>query len=111
MKSSGLSSELSSVARYTVFAPSDQAFSALPPGTLEELASDKELLRDTLMLHIADGKIVTEAMKDNRKITSLDGSEELCVNVVEEGEVCLLKGAVSTTFSVTLNTEKTYLYG
>lgn len=102
MKSSGLSSELNSITRYTVFAPSDQAFSALPPGTLEELAGDKELLRDTLMLHIAEGKIVAEAMKDNFKITSLDGSGELWVNVADEGEV------LSTIF--TLNSVKTYLY-
>ena len=102
MKSSGLSSELNSIARYTVFVPSDQAFSALPPGTLEELAGDKELLRDTLMLHIAEGKIVAEAMKDNFKITSLDSSGELWVNVVDEGEV------LSSIF--TLNSVKTYLY-
>ena len=89
-KASGLSSELDYGSRYTVFAPSDEAFSALPPETLDELENDKDLLRDTLKLHIATGKIVTEAMKDHSKISSLDGSEELWINVVDDGEVCYL---------------------
>lgn len=82
MKASGLSSELASDARYTVFAPSDQAFNALPPETLEE-----ETLRETLLLHLVSGKIVTESMEDNRMITTLDGSQELRINVADEGEV------------------------
>ena len=89
-KASGLSSELDSATRYTVFAPNDQALSAaLPSKTLEELANDKELLRDTLMMHISKGKIVAEAMADKSKITSLDGSGELWVNVINDGEVQL----------------------
>lgn len=87
MKTSGLSSELDSDARYTAFVPSDQAFSALPPDTLKELTNNKEVLRETLMLHLASGKIVTETMKDNRKIITLDGSQELRINVADDGEV------------------------
>jgi len=92
MKTSGLSSELNSTARYTIFIPSDQAFSALPPDTLKELEGDKELLRDTLLLHIASGKIVTEAMKDNSKIATLDGSGELRINIVDDGETIVAQG-------------------
>lgn len=91
-KASGLSSELDHGSRYTVFAPSDKAFSALPPETLDELENDKDLLRDTLKLHIATGKIVTEAMKDHSKISSLDGSEELWINVVDDGETIVVQG-------------------
>ena len=87
MKTSGLSSELDSDTLYTAFVPSDQAFSALPSETLEELANNKEVLRETLLLHLAAGKIVTETMKDNRKITTLDGSQELRINMAEDGEV------------------------
>ena len=87
MKASGLSSELDSDTRYTAFVPSDQAFSALPSETLDELANNKEILRETLLLHLAAGKIVTETMKDSRKIITLDGSHELRINVAEDGEV------------------------
>ena len=87
MKASGLASELDSDARYTAFVPSDEAFSTLPSETLEELANNKEVLRETLLLHLAAGKIVTETMKDNRKIITLDGSQELRINVAEDGEV------------------------
>ena len=87
MKTSGLSSELDSDTRYTAFVPSDQAFSALPSETLEELGNNKEILRETFLLHWSAGKIVTETMKDNRKITTLDGSQELRINVAEDGQV------------------------
>lgn len=83
-----LSSDLDSSTRYTVFAPNDQAFASLSPEALEELANDKELLRDTLMMHISKGKIVTEAMNDKDKITSLGGTEELWVNVIDNRRVC-----------------------
>lgn len=87
MNLSGFSSKLESVTRCTFFVPSDQAFAALPPEKLTELESDLELLRSTLMLHVAHGKIVTEAMKDNSKITTLDEVEQLRINVVDDGEV------------------------
>lgn len=87
MKISGLVSELQgSGERYTAFVPSNQAFSSLKPETLQELKSNKEILRETLLLHIASGKIVTEVMKDNQEITALDGSH-LRINVADEGQV------------------------
>ena len=90
MKTSGLSSELDPDARYTAFVPSDQAFSALPAETLKELFNNKKILRETLRLHLASGKIVTETMTDNRKITTLDGSQELRINVADDGKVIQL---------------------
>lgn len=87
MKISGLVSELQgSGERYTAFVPSNQAFSSLKPETLQELKSNKEILRETLLLHIASDKIVTEVMKDNQEITVLDGSH-LRINVADEGQV------------------------
>ena len=87
MKISGLVSELQgSGERYTAFVPSNQAFSSLKPETLQELKSNKEILRETLLLHIASDKIVTEVMKDNQEITALDGSH-LRINVADEGQV------------------------
>lgn len=87
MKISGLVSELQGTGeRYTAFVPSNQAFSSLKPETLQELKSNKEILRETLLLHIASGKIVTEVMKDNQEITALDGSH-LRINAADEGQV------------------------
>lgn len=90
MKTSGLSSELDPDARYTAFVPSDQAFSALPAESLKELSNNKDILRETLRLHLASGKIVTETMTDNRQITTLDGAQELRINVADDGEVIQL---------------------
>lgn len=92
MKASGMSSKMDSMTRCTFFVPSDQAFAALPPEKLKELENDLELLRSMLMLHIASGKIVTEAMIDNSKITSLDDSAQLRINVVDDGQTIVIQG-------------------
>jgi uncharacterized surface protein with fasciclin (FAS1) repeats len=42
---------------YTVFAPTDEAFSRLPPGTLDELFEDpKGNLAEALLYHVAPGE-------------------------------------------------------
>ena len=85
---SGLISELTSAdARYTVFVPSDQAFAALPPETLQQLSNDPEQLRLVLLRHVIPHKIVTEAMRDNMKLTTLDKLQTLRINIADEGEV------------------------
>lgn len=40
----------------TVFAPTDAAFAALPPGVLDSLVSDPEALADVLLYHVATGR-------------------------------------------------------
>jgi uncharacterized surface protein with fasciclin (FAS1) repeats len=42
---------------YTVFAPTDDAFAALPEGTLDGLLKDKEKLRSILLYHVVSGDV------------------------------------------------------
>ena len=53
----GLGDTLRSPGPYTVFAPSDEAFKAMPAKTLAELAKDKELLKSVLTYHVLPGKV------------------------------------------------------
>ncbi len=41
---------------YTVFAPTDAAFDALPAGTLDSILSDKDKLTELLLMHVVAGQ-------------------------------------------------------
>ena len=52
----GLADTLRGTGPFTVFAPSDEAFKAVPAKTMAELSADKELLRSVLSFHVLPGK-------------------------------------------------------
>jgi transforming growth factor-beta-induced protein len=56
----GLVETLSGEGPFTVFAPTDDAFAALPAGTLDELLKpeNKQKLTDILLYHVVSGKVV-----------------------------------------------------
>jgi uncharacterized surface protein with fasciclin (FAS1) repeats len=43
---------------FTVFAPTDEAFEALPEGALDALREDKDALTDVLLYHVVPGKVM-----------------------------------------------------
>src|SRR3970040_484549 len=43
---------------FTVFAPTDEAFAKLPPGTLDALLADKAKLTNVLTYHVVPGKVM-----------------------------------------------------
>nr|XP_022309813.1 transforming growth factor-beta-induced protein ig-h3-like [Crassostrea virginica] len=51
----GLQNTLSGPGPFTVFAPTDKAFAALPPGTLDNLLKNKTALTDVLTYHVVSG--------------------------------------------------------
>ena len=60
----GLSDTLSSPGPFTVFAPSDEAFKAVPAKTMSELGNDKELLKSVLTYHVVPGKVLAADVKN-----------------------------------------------
>jgi uncharacterized surface protein with fasciclin (FAS1) repeats len=71
LQASDLASFLSSRGPFTLFLPTDSAFSRLPPGTLEALLlpENKERLQDILLFHVVNGKAWTS--KDMLTVTSV----------------------------------------
>ena len=55
----GLAETLSGPGPYTVFAPTNAAFDALPPGQLEDLLkpANKQQLAELLSYHVVDGRV------------------------------------------------------
>ena len=60
----GLAETLRGPGPYTVFAPSDEAFKAVPAKTLAELGSNKELLKSVLSYHVVPGKLASADVKN-----------------------------------------------
>jgi len=60
----GLAETLRGTGPYTLFAPTDDAFKAVPAKTLADLAANKELLAATLTFHVLPGKVTAADVKN-----------------------------------------------
>lgn len=62
VKAAGLVETLKGPGPFTVFAPTDEAFANLPPGTLETLLKpeNKTQLRSILLYHVVPGRVTAE---------------------------------------------------
>jgi len=71
---------LESPAAYTVFAPTNEAFAALPAGALESLKAPANKLELTRILqaHVLPNRITTQEMQENTQMKTAQG-EELAV--------------------------------
>jgi transforming growth factor-beta-induced protein len=69
----GLDDELSSAGPFTVFAPTDDAFAALPAGTIASLLANPTLLSSILLYHVASGNVLSGDLSDGQSIETLQG--------------------------------------
>ena len=67
---------------FTVFAPSDDAFAALPAGTVDELVKpeNKEKLTAILLLHVLPGKVMAADVAGQVMDPATSGGETVHVN-------------------------------
>lgn len=72
LKTAGLDAALKKDGPYTVFAPADDAFSKLPPGSWDALAKDKTRLAAVLSHHIVPGKMLVAEVKPG-KVKTIQG--------------------------------------
>ena len=64
IQAAGLEDALRGEGPFTVFAPTDEAFAALPAGTLESFLADPEALSNILLYHVASGKLMASDVVD-----------------------------------------------
>ena len=70
----GLAETLSGDGPFTVFAPTDAAFAALPAGTVDALLEDPSGdLRDILMYHVVSGTVLSSDLSDGQMAATLNG--------------------------------------
>jgi len=70
----------------TVFAPTDEAFAALPPGTVEALLDDVDALTAILTYHVAVGEYSAAKVVSSSTVPTLNGAN-LTVTVTSDGKV------------------------
>lgn len=70
----------------TVFAPTDDAFAALPPGTVDDLLNDIDALTAILTYHVAVGAYPAEKVVSSTTVPTLNGAE-LTVTITGDGKV------------------------
>nr|KAG5689697.1 hypothetical protein BaRGS_006322 [Batillaria attramentaria] len=75
----GLGDMLTGQGPYTVFAPADEAFDALPAGELERLLKNPTMLKQLLMYHVLSGTVYSAGLSPLQKIPSLDNGRNLTI--------------------------------
>ncbi|MEH1789137.1 MAG: fasciclin domain-containing protein [Nostoc sp.] len=71
----GLDTALKGSGPFTVFAPTDEAFSKLPSGTVEALLEDVIELRKVLEYHVVAQKIVAVDLAQLSEVTTTQGTD------------------------------------
>ncbi len=76
VQAAGLVDTLKSEGPFTVFAPTDDAFAALPAGTVEALLADIPTLTNILLYHVVPGKVMAaDVLGLDSAATALAGAD------------------------------------
>ena len=89
LKAASLVDTLQGAGPFTVFAPTNAAFEALPEGTLATLLKPEnvEQLKSILTYHVVSGAVLAQDLKDGQVITTVQGGT-LTVSIMD-GKVYL----------------------
>lgn len=99
VKAAGLVETLSGDGPYTVFAPTNEAFEALPAGTVDELLKpeNKDKLAAILTYHVVAGKVMAADLSDGQEVETVQGGT-LTVGI--DGDKVTLTDENGTTVNV-----------
>lgn len=84
VQAAGLVETLKSEGPFTVFAPTDEAFAAIPAADLEALLADKDKLTAVLTYHVVPGKVMAADVVNLDSATTVQGSD-VDIEVVNGG--------------------------
>jgi uncharacterized surface protein with fasciclin (FAS1) repeats len=103
VQAAGLEETLRGEGPYTVFAPTDDAFAAVPKETLDALLADpKGALTDVLTYHVVPGKVMSTDLSDGMMVDTVNGAQ-LKVTVKDDGTVMINDATVTTADIETSN--------
>ena len=85
----GLAETLAGEGPFTIFAPDNAAFEAIPAEELEALLADPAMLSDILLLHVVPGEVLAADLAGQSPTTALGDPLE----IVGEGEEMTVNGA------------------
>ena len=76
----GLADTLSREGPFTLFAPTDDAFSKISSRDLDKILQDKERLTEILTYHVIDNKVMSDEVSNSKNIKTVNGKEILINN-------------------------------
>ena len=86
VQAAGLVETLQGEGPFTVFAPTDEAFAALPEGTLDSLLADPAALAEILTYHVVSGKVLAADVVGLDSATTVQ-VDDISIEVVDGGVV------------------------
>ena len=88
VKQAELVDALSNAGPFTVFAPTNAAFAALPAGTVDDLMKpeNKEKLQDILQYHVFVGNLSTTLLQDGQTLNEVNGGN-ITINKGADGKI------------------------
>jgi uncharacterized surface protein with fasciclin (FAS1) repeats len=89
VEAAGLAETLAGDGPFTVFAPTDDAFAALPEGTVESLLADIPTLTDILLYHVVSGEVAAADVVGLTAATTVQGSD---IAIAVDGAAVTLNG-------------------
>jgi uncharacterized surface protein with fasciclin (FAS1) repeats len=95
VKAADLVETLSGPGPFTVFAPTDDAFAALPAGTVESLLQNKDKLQAILTYHVVPGKVMASDVVNLQSAKTANG--QMVTIKVKEGVVMVDNAKVVMT--------------
>ena len=75
VEAAGLVETLKGEGPFTVFAPTDEAFAALPEGTVDGLLADPEALTKILTYHVVPGSVMAADLTDGMTAATVEGQD------------------------------------
>lgn len=101
VEAAGLGETLSADGPYTVFAPTNEAFAALPPAVLKKLLKpeNKEALTQILTYHVVPGEVTSDQIEAG-KVKTVEGQD---VTITTDGGVEVDGAKVVTADVMTSN--------
>lgn len=74
LDAAGLAERLQGEGPFTLLAPTDEAFEALPDARLEALLDDPEQLRTVLLRHVVEGELLSARIAGLDRLETLSGA-------------------------------------
>jgi uncharacterized surface protein with fasciclin (FAS1) repeats len=101
LKTTQLDITLANGGPYTVFAPTDDAFNALPSGTVDALLEDPDTLSDMLLFHVLAGTLTSDDIAQQEELISLQGGS--IIVRAEDGRIFVNQAEIIITDMVASN--------
>jgi branched-chain amino acid transport system substrate-binding protein len=90
LRQAGLADSVAVLDPLTVFAPTNDAFAALPAGQLDRLRADPDKLHDLLLAGMAEGRLTSDDLTSGSTVTGLSGNT---LTIGRQGSAVTVNGA------------------